>query len=181
MDTLAPGQAGMSTLAGMSEHDQDSTPQPPARSGPADAGTMRPGPWDKASARARARRRTIMLVALTIVGGFAFATVLSYGLSKLHAKSVSSQLPRPSGIPAGVSTALAYRMQLSTVPTRQAPDFTLTDQNGDRVSMAGLRGKVVVLTFMDPHCTDICPLVSREFLDARKDLGRPAGTWRSSP
>jgi len=28
-----------------------------------------------------------------------------------------------------------------------------------------------VLEFMDPHCTDICPIVSREFIDAYKDLG----------
>ncbi len=162
----------MSTLAGMSEQDQDTAPQPPARSGPTEAGTLRLGPWDKGSARTRARRKMILLVALTIVGGFAFATVFAYGLSKFTARSASSDLPRPSGIPAGVSTSLAYRMQLSTVPTRPAPDFTLTDQNGHPVSMTGLRGKVVVLTFMDPHCTDICPLVSREFLDASKDLGR---------
>ncbi len=28
---------------------------------------------------------------------------------------------------------------------------------------------------MDPHCTDICPLVSQEFIDAYRDLGRSAG------
>jgi cytochrome oxidase Cu insertion factor (SCO1/SenC/PrrC family) len=117
------------------------------------------------------RRSTIWLVALVVVGGFAFATVFAYGLSKLSAKPAAAQMPRPSGIPAGVSTSLAYLMQLSTVPTRTAPNFTLTDQNNHRVSLAGLRGKTVVLTFMDPHCTDICPLVSREFLDARRDLG----------
>jgi protein SCO1 len=38
-----------------------------------------------------------------------------------------------------------------------------------------LRGKVVVLEFMDPHCTDICPIVSAEFTDAYHDLGRLAG------
>jgi cytochrome oxidase Cu insertion factor (SCO1/SenC/PrrC family) len=27
---------------------------------------------------------------------------------------------------------------------------------------------------MDPHCTDICPLVSREFIDAYHDLGQSA-------
>ena len=37
-----------------------------------------------------------------------------------------------------------------------------------------LRGTVVVLEFMDPHCTDICPLVSQEFVDAYHDLGRSA-------
>jgi cytochrome oxidase Cu insertion factor (SCO1/SenC/PrrC family) len=32
-----------------------------------------------------------------------------------------------------------------------------------------------VLQFMDPHCTDICPLVSQEFVDAYHDLGQRAG------
>ena len=37
--------------------------------------------------------------------------------------------------------------------------------------LVGLRGKVVVLEFMDPHCVDICPIVSQEFVDAYHDLG----------
>jgi cytochrome oxidase Cu insertion factor (SCO1/SenC/PrrC family) len=62
-------------------------------------------------------------------------------------------------------------MQLSPIPVRGAPGFTLTDQNGHPVSLAGLRGRVVVLEFMDPHGTDICPIVSQEFIDAYRDLG----------
>jgi cytochrome oxidase Cu insertion factor (SCO1/SenC/PrrC family) len=34
----------------------------------------------------------------------------------------------------------------------------------------------VVLEFMDPHCTDICPIVSQEFVDAYRDLGARART-----
>lgn len=65
-------------------------------------------------------------------------------------------------------------MQLSTVPVRVAPGFTLTDQDGRTVSLAGSRGRVVVLEFMDPHCTDICPIVSQEFISAYRDLGASA-------
>jgi cytochrome oxidase Cu insertion factor (SCO1/SenC/PrrC family) len=57
------------------------------------------------------------------------------------------------------------------VPRSLAPGFTLTDQSGRTVPLASLRGKVVVLEFMDPHCTDICPIVSQEFIDAYRDLG----------
>ena len=81
---------------------------------------------------------------------------------------------RTSGIPASVSTSLANLMQLSPVPVTSAPGFSLTDQGGQAMSLAGLRGRVVVLDFMDPHCTDICPLVSREFIDAYRDLGASA-------
>jgi cytochrome oxidase Cu insertion factor (SCO1/SenC/PrrC family) len=81
---------------------------------------------------------------------------------------------RPPGIPGSVPTRLANLMRLAPVPVTKAPGFTLTDQAGHALSLAGFRGKVVVLQFMDPHCTDICPIVSKEFLGAYRDLGRSA-------
>ena len=66
-------------------------------------------------------------------------------------------------------------MGLSPVPAQAAPGFTLTDQNGRAIPLSAFRGKVVVLEFMDPHCVDICPLVSQEFVDAYHDLGPAAG------
>ena len=81
---------------------------------------------------------------------------------------------RPSGIPANVSTSLAVLMALSPVPARAAPGFSLVDQRGRVESLASFRGHAVVLEFMDPHCTDICPIVSQEFLDAYRDLGSAA-------
>jgi protein SCO1 len=82
-----------------------------------------------------------------------------------------AQLPRVSGIPASMSTSLANLMALSALPGTAAPGFTLTDQDGHTLSLASLRGKVVVLQFMDPHCTDICPIVSQEYVRAYHDLG----------
>ena len=52
-----------------------------------------------------------------------------------------------------------------------APGFSLTDQAGREVSLAGLRGKVVLLTFLDPVCTSDCPLIAQEFRDADRLLG----------
>jgi cytochrome oxidase Cu insertion factor (SCO1/SenC/PrrC family) len=82
--------------------------------------------------------------------------------------------PRPSGIPADVPAGLAGQMLLTPLPRRQAPGFTLTDQAGRTTGLSALRGKVVVLEFMDPHCTDICPIVSQEFVDAYHNLGPAA-------
>ncbi len=64
-------------------------------------------------------------------------------------------------------------MSLSEWPgtTTKAPDVTLTDQHGNRVSLSALRGRSVVLTFLDLHCTDICPIVSTEFVQADALLG----------
>ena len=53
-----------------------------------------------------------------------------------------------------------------------APAFSLTDQHGRTVTLASLRGKVVLLTFLDPACTGDCPLIAQEFRLAGQLLGR---------
>jgi cytochrome oxidase Cu insertion factor (SCO1/SenC/PrrC family) len=55
-----------------------------------------------------------------------------------------------------------------------APSFTLTNQYGQPASLAGLRGKVVLLTFLDPVCTSDCPLIAQEFRQADQMLGATA-------
>ena len=52
-----------------------------------------------------------------------------------------------------------------------APNFTLTDQFGKRVSLGSFRGKVVVVSFNDPECTTICPLTTTALLHAKELLG----------
>jgi len=56
----------------------------------------------------------------------------------------------------------------------RAPAFTLTDQNGKQVSLASLRGKVVLLTFLDPVCTSDCPEIAQEFKGVDQVLGARA-------
>ena len=59
----------------------------------------------------------------------------------------------------------------STQMDLPAPGFTLTDQNGQTVSLASLRGKVVLMTFLDPVCTTDCPIIGAEFKQAGVLLG----------
>lgn len=40
-----------------------------------------------------------------------------------------------------------------------APAFSLIDQNGRRVALADFRGKVVIVTFLFTHCTEVCPVL----------------------
>src|SRR5580692_9366054 len=126
-----------------------------------------------AARSARRRRMWIILgvVAVLLIGLNAYA---AYVLTRQDNAVAGANL-RPSGIPGNISTSLANLMQLSPVPSVRAPGFTLTDQRGHTMSLASLHGKVVVLEFMDPHCTDICPIVSQEFVDAYHDLGPLAG------
>jgi cytochrome oxidase Cu insertion factor (SCO1/SenC/PrrC family) len=56
----------------------------------------------------------------------------------------------------------------------QAPNFTLTSQAGRPVSLASLRGKVVLLTFLDPVCTTDCPIIAAEMRAADTLLGSKA-------
>ena len=53
-----------------------------------------------------------------------------------------------------------------------APGFSLTDQRGRTVSLASLRGKVVLMTFLDPVCTTDCPVIAQELKQAGRMLGR---------
>ncbi|HTW06722.1 MAG TPA: SCO family protein, partial [Acidimicrobiales bacterium] len=55
-----------------------------------------------------------------------------------------------------------------------APAFSLVDQAGSPVSLARLRGKVVVLTFLDDTCTTDCPVIASEFRTADSYLGGDA-------
>ena len=56
--------------------------------------------------------------------------------------------------------AAGHRRRPTASSTRPAPNFTLTSQDGRQVSLASLRGKVVLLTFLDPVCTTDCPLIA---------------------
>ena len=120
------------------------------------------------------RRRPPGLVIIEIcVAALIFVAIVGYLAFRVR-QHQEGLLIRPTGIPASVSTRVADLMQLSPVPAIGAPGFTLTDQAGRTVSLAGFRGRVVVLEFMDSHCTDICPIVSQEFIAAYRDLGRLA-------
>ena len=41
-----------------------------------------------------------------------------------------------------------------------APGFELTAQNGERLALTDLKGKVVAVTFIYTACPDVCPLLS---------------------
>lgn len=119
-----------------------------------------------------------MTLAGVVLAVIALAGITVYAATVVvrhyQAAPASTQSPRTSGLPASVPTKLATLMSLTPLGRTTAPGFTLTDQNGKTISLSGLRGKVVVLEFLDSHCTDICPIVSNEFVDAYQDLGPAA-------
>jgi cytochrome oxidase Cu insertion factor (SCO1/SenC/PrrC family) len=121
----------------------------------------------------RGRHRWHLLLAGAAAVIVAAAAVSAYLVARPGASQGAA--PRVSGIPASISDATASMMALDALPRTTAPGFTFTDQNGATLSLSDFRGKAVVLEFLDPHCTDICPIVSHEFVDAYHDLGASAG------
>ncbi|MGH9681561.1 MAG: SCO family protein, partial [Candidatus Acidiferrales bacterium] len=55
-----------------------------------------------------------------------------------------------------------------------APGFALRDQQGRLTSLAQFRGKVVLLTFIDPECHQLCPLTTQSMVEGLKLLGPAA-------
>lgn len=54
----------------------------------------------------------------------------------------------------------------------RAPDFTLRDQDGEKVSLRSFRGSPVVVAFMYATCEDSCPPQAQQVKGALDDLGR---------
>ncbi len=122
--------------------------------------------------RTGARRTTVLGVLVVLL-----VTVLFVGAVMIFRPRATPAGPgslRVSGLPANVSTGVANLMGLTPLPGHIAPGFTLTDQFGHSFALSDFRNRPIVLEFMDPHCTDICPLVSQEFVDAARDLGSKA-------
>ena len=60
-------------------------------------------------------------------------------------------------------------------PPKAAPPLVLHNYTGRRpVSLAALRGKVVLVTFVYTQCPDVCPLIVSNLATAQRGLGREA-------
>ncbi|MCU1491228.1 MAG: alkyl hydroperoxide reductase/Thiol specific antioxidant/Mal allergen [Acidimicrobiaceae bacterium] len=81
-------------------------------------------------------------------------------------------LPKITAPPGG--KALAAYMGTQALAPSKAPRFALVDQAGQRVWLAGERGRVVVLSFFDSACNDICPVLGHELARADSALGARA-------
>jgi len=97
----------------------------------------------------------------------AMASLGAIGVILLGAVPMAAAQAAPAA-----SVILAQAMDGGANPMdAPAPGFTLTDQHGRQVSLAGLHGQVVLLTFLDPVCVTDCPLIAQEFRAAGQLLG----------
>lgn len=79
---------------------------------------------------------------------------------------------RPRDAPVTLPPGSPYRGSIPP-PGIRAPNFTLRDYRGAAVAMRSLRGRVVVLSFVDSKCTEKCPIVTSVIALALRRLPPP--------
>ena len=57
-----------------------------------------------------------------------------------------------------------------------APEFTLTKQDGKRLALKDLRGRVLAITFIFASCADTCPLLTAKMAGIQSRLGSDFGS-----
>jgi cytochrome oxidase Cu insertion factor (SCO1/SenC/PrrC family) len=145
---------------------------PQAAAEPAGAAASGAGWRDRIRLAAGQVRPDALRRSVTGAGIQSVASVGAIGVIILGAAPMAAAQASPVA-----DTILAQSIDGNNAPLNyRAPAFSLTDQNGRAVTLASLRGKVVLLTFLDPVCTSDCPLEAQEFRQAGQLLG--AGSRR---
>ncbi len=60
--------------------------------------------------------------------------------------------------------------------SEKAPDFTLTNYDGRKVSLSDYKGKVVVMTYVYTRCKHICPGMERKYLAIQREFAGELGS-----
>lgn len=128
-----------------------------------------------ALARTLAGRATLTALSLLVVAGLA-------AVGARVSTAVAAERFDPT---AGARTSIGDLERLD----RPAPALDLTNQRGETVTLARLRGRAVLVGFVYAHCTTVCPVIVHEVLDAQRRAAaqRPAlvlvtlDPWRDVP
>jgi cytochrome oxidase Cu insertion factor (SCO1/SenC/PrrC family) len=118
--------------------------------------------------RSRTRRRHARSRTLTLAAGAVVAAALAAaGCSSGGGSSQAAASPSSSAAEANPNLDLG-----TTLGAKPAPNVTLTNQFGQRMSLKQFRGKAVVIGFVDSECTTVCPLTTLAMLQAKQMLGK---------
>jgi protein SCO1/2 len=80
-------------------------------------------------------------------------------------------------VAATFASAAAPEAQLKAgilTPVMSAPELSLSGSDGQPLSLARFRGKVVLLAFGYSNCSEVCPITLATLAGARKKLGTDA-------
>jgi cytochrome oxidase Cu insertion factor (SCO1/SenC/PrrC family) len=105
-----------------------------------------------------------LLLAVVLAAGIAAVT----GCSSTSTQTASSD----SAVSYGTAAEENPNLDLgSSLGGKAAPDFTLTNQFGQKMSLSQFRGKVIMLGFEDSECTTVCPLTTEAMVLGKELLG----------
>jgi cytochrome oxidase Cu insertion factor (SCO1/SenC/PrrC family) len=149
------------------------SPQPARAAQPAPAAEPAPVPRAVPSRLPKALHPAALKDSVAAASGATFAAAAAVGVILVGAAPMAFASTDRTADPI-TAQAIAGASAVIDAP---AQNFTLTSQAGRQVSLASLRGKVVLLTFLDPVCTTDCPIIAQEMRAADTLLGaRAAGT-----
>ena len=109
--------------------------------------------------------RPLIWLSLSALATLLLLALLVVRVASPRLAATAGPTPVPSGLRADI-----------VIPPKSivASDFTLLDQDGKLVSVSALRGRVLAITFLDSHCTQLCPLAGDQLGQAQKALGPTA-------
>jgi protein SCO1/2 len=105
-------------------------------------------------------------MAIGLVTAVAFAA-LAVGFFTRHDDGGGESTAAENGVIAPSSAFQGARIPDGVT----APDFELTDESGEPITMREFRGKPVVVTFLYTHCEDTCPATAQQVRGALDKLG----------
>jgi protein SCO1/2 len=123
------------------------------------------------------RRRLLVpgILGVLVLAALAFAIVASRESSPSSSPAPVVSVPRTSESGSGVSSQGGF--DGAALPgSRRAPEFTLTDQYGRRISLSSLQGSPVVIAFLYSHCGGPCVLIAQQIRGALDELGSHPAT-----
>jgi cytochrome oxidase Cu insertion factor (SCO1/SenC/PrrC family) len=131
----------------------------------------RPVPGPAAQATEQATPRAALVQRAAAASSRSVVALGGVGLIVLGAAPMAAAQASPDADP-----ILAQSIARASGPDDYpAPGFTLAGPHGRTVTLASLRGKAVVLSFLDPDCSAGCPPVTAQFRQAAQLLGARAG------
>src|SRR4051794_20021975 len=110
-------------------------------------------------------------VSRTAIGALFATAVIALVVVILAARGISDA-GTPKVTTSGKATGKTSAFEGALLPAGvRAPDFSLRDQRGRRVTMKEYRGRPVVVTFLYSHCHDTCPIQAQQIKGALDQLG----------
>jgi cytochrome oxidase Cu insertion factor (SCO1/SenC/PrrC family) len=189
MAGVATTTAGVPETDGGLDAPEEAAGAPPARA-PAEHHTGEgpkrppnaPGPPTYTIGTSQFPRRAVNAVVAAVLG----LVVLTVVINRVAQSAPGTESTTPTtvvhpavgGIAAPPAAAqlhapLRELLGLTTLKGRRAAGFSLTNAaTGSHVTLASLRGRVVVLTFANADCKDICPVLAAELHAAAAGLAR---------